>query len=63
MPFTTAYIARSPDADPARHRCVVETGLSTLHTVDAGQTINRILGMFSNEEETQIRIRLADTVR
>jgi twitching motility protein PilT len=43
-----------------------ETGhlvLSTLHTVDAGQTINRILGMFSAEEETQIRIRLADTVR
>jgi twitching motility protein PilT len=43
-----------------------ETGhlvLSTLHTVDAGQTINRILGMFSSEEETQIRIRLADTVR
>jgi twitching motility protein PilT len=43
-----------------------ETGhlvLSTLHTVDAGQTINRILGMFSIEEETQIRIRLADTVR
>ncbi len=43
-----------------------ETGhlvLSTLHTVDAGQTINRILGMFSMEEERQIRIRLADTVR
>ena len=43
-----------------------ETGhlvVSTLHTVDAGQTINRILGMFSSEEETQIRIRLADTVR
>ena len=43
-----------------------ETGhlvLSTLHTVDAGQTINRILGMFSTEEEKQIRIRLADTVR
>jgi twitching motility protein PilT len=43
-----------------------ETGhlvLSTLHTVDAGQTINRILGMFSSEEETQIRIRLADTMR
>lgn len=43
-----------------------ETGhlvLSTLHTVDAGQTINRILGMFSTEEEQQIRIRLADTVR
>jgi len=43
-----------------------ETGhlvLSTLHTVDAGQTINRIIGMFSTEEENQIRIRLADTVR
>ena len=43
-----------------------ETGhlvLTTLHTVDAGQTINRILGLFSTEEENQIRIRLADTVR
>ena len=43
-----------------------ETGhlvLSTLHTVDAGQTINRIVGMFSQEEEQQIRRRLADTVR
>lgn len=43
-----------------------ETGhlvMSTLHTVDAGQTINRILGMFSPEEERQVRIRLADTIR
>jgi twitching motility protein PilT len=43
-----------------------ETGhlvLSTLHTVDAGQTINRILGMFPSEEENQLRIRLADTIR
>ncbi len=43
-----------------------ETGhlvASTLHTVDAGQTINRIIGMFTIEEEKQIRIRLADTVR
>ena len=43
-----------------------ETGhlvLSTLHTVDAGQTINRIIGMFNQEEEQQIRIRLADTLR
>jgi len=43
-----------------------ETGhlvMSTLHTVDAGQTINRILGMFTSEEETQIRIRLSDTIR
>ncbi|MBW1770537.1 MAG: PilT/PilU family type 4a pilus ATPase, partial [Deltaproteobacteria bacterium] len=43
-----------------------ETGhlvLTTLHTVDAGHTVNRMLGMFSTEEENQIRIRLADTVR
>jgi twitching motility protein PilT len=43
-----------------------ETGhlvLSTLHTVDAGQTINRILGMFETEEQDQIRARLADTLR
>jgi twitching motility protein PilT len=43
-----------------------ETGhlvLSTLHTVDAGQTINRILGMFEPDEQEQIRSRLADTLR
>jgi twitching motility protein PilT len=43
-----------------------ETGhlvMTTLHTVDAGQTVNRILGMFAAEEETQVRIRLADTMR
>jgi len=43
-----------------------ETGhlvLSTLHTVDAGQTVNRILGMFEPEEQEQIRIRLADVLR
>jgi len=43
-----------------------ETGhlvLTTLHTTDAGSTINRILGMFNNEDEQQIRIRLADSLR
>src|SRR5437764_12025238 len=43
-----------------------ETGhlvLSTLHTIDAGQTINRILGMFEPDEQEQIRARLADTLR
>jgi twitching motility protein PilT len=43
-----------------------ETGhlvLTTLHTTDAGQTINRIIGMFEQEEERQIRIRLADSLR
>ena len=56
-----------------RDRETVEIGLSaaetghlvfsTLHTVDAGQTINRIVGMFEKEEEKQVRIRLADTLR
>ncbi|MDM8524874.1 PilT/PilU family type 4a pilus ATPase [Desulfococcaceae bacterium HSG8] len=43
-----------------------ETGhlvVSTIHTVDAGQSIDRILGMFSIEEEKQIRIRLSGVVR
>jgi twitching motility protein PilT len=56
-----------------RDRETVEIGLaaaetghlvfSTLHTIDAGQTVNRILGMFEPEEQEQIRIRLADTLR
>src|SRR5690348_6765976 len=43
-----------------------ETGhlvLTTLHTINAGQTVNRIVGMFDQSEEQQIRIRLAETVR
>jgi len=43
-----------------------ETGhlvLSTLHTVDAGQAINRCLSMFEKDEQTQIRYRLVDTIR
>jgi twitching motility protein PilT len=43
-----------------------ETGhlvLSTLHTVNAGQAVNRIIGMFDKDEEKQIRQRLADTLR
>lgn len=43
-----------------------ETGhlvFTTLHTVDAGSTINRILGMFDVDEEHQIRVRLADTFK
>ena len=56
-----------------RDRDTVEIGLSaaetghlvltTLHTTDAGSTVNRIIGMFPNEDERQIRIRLADAVR
>ncbi|MFH0789064.1 MAG: PilT/PilU family type 4a pilus ATPase [Pseudomonadota bacterium] len=43
-----------------------ETGhlvLSTLHTIDATQALNRILGFFDQAEERQIRIRLAGALR
>ncbi len=43
-----------------------ETGhlvLTTLHTIDAGKTLNRIIGMFDIEEESQLRTRLADSVK
>ena len=43
-----------------------ETGhlvMSTLHTMSAGATVNRILGMFDTEEERQVRIRLAEALR
>jgi twitching motility protein PilT len=43
-----------------------ETGhavYSTLHTINAGQTINRILGFFDKDEEQLVRERLANTLR
>ena len=43
-----------------------ETGhlvLSTIHTIDAGQSISRILGMFPRDAEKQLRLRLAETLR
>src|SRR5450432_627278 len=56
-----------------RDRATVEVALmaadtghlvvSTLHTVDAGHAIHRILGLFSLGEESQLRLRLADSIR
>jgi twitching motility protein PilT len=43
-----------------------ETGhlvLSTLHTVDAGETINRIIGMFPSHQQMQARLTLAAVLR
>ncbi len=43
-----------------------ETGhtvFSTLHTISAGQTINRVIGMFEKSEEQQVRERLASVLR
>lgn len=42
-----------------------ETGhlvLSTVHTVNAGQTLNRIIGFFNRHEEEQVRQRLSETI-
>jgi twitching motility protein PilT len=42
-----------------------ETGhlvLSTLHTLDAKETINRVIGMFAKEEQNRIRLTLASTL-
>jgi twitching motility protein PilT len=43
-----------------------ETGhlvLSTIHTINAGQSINRILGLFNREEEQQLRLRISEMLR
>jgi twitching motility protein PilT len=52
-----------------RDRATVEIALTAaetghlVHTIDAGLTINRILGMFETEEREQVRVRVADTLR
>ena len=43
-----------------------ETGhvvYSTLHTISAAQSISRVVGLFSKDEEDLVRQRLADTLR
>jgi twitching motility protein PilT len=43
-----------------------ETGhlvLTTMHTTSAGQTINRIAGMFDASEQPHIRLRLVESLR
>src|SRR5438132_537878 len=43
-----------------------ETGhlvLSTLHTIDAAKTVDRIVGVFAKDQESQVRTRLAQSFR
>jgi twitching motility protein PilT len=43
-----------------------ETGhlvLSTLHTIDAAKTVDRIIGVFPKDQEQQVRTRLAQSFR
>jgi len=37
--------------------------LSTIHTIDAVQTVNRIIDVFPPHQQNQIRFQLADTLR
>ena len=37
--------------------------LSTIHTTDCGQTVNRIIGLFDTSEERLIRMRLAESLK
>ncbi len=37
--------------------------LSTLHTIDAVQTINRIIDLFPPHQQEQVRLQLADTLK
>jgi twitching motility protein PilT len=43
-----------------------ETGhlvLSTLHTIDASKTVDRVIGVFPREQHQQVRVRFAQTFR
>lgn len=43
-----------------------ETGhlvLSTLHTIDASKTVDRVVGVFPKDQEQQVRMRFAQTFR
>lgn len=56
---------RDPETMRAAMRAA-ETGhlvLSTMHTIDAPETVNRILDMFPPHQERQIRMMLAATLR
>lgn len=37
--------------------------LSTLHTIDAKETINRVIGMFPTEEQNRVRLSLAGVLK
>jgi len=59
-------IGEMRDAETVRAAIdATETGhfvMSTLHTVNAAQTIERIVGFFESHQHKQVRARLADTI-
>jgi hypothetical protein len=52
MPFTALFLAHAPDADPEKHRSVIDTGLYKLFTVvvrDQAQGIDVCRRMVAEE--------------
>jgi twitching motility protein PilT len=62
----TIFVGEIRDSETAMIALqAAETGhlvLSTLHTLDAKETINRLIGMFNLEVREQIRVQLAETL-
>jgi Family of unknown function (DUF6506) len=52
MPFTALFIAHAPDADPEKHRAVIDTGVYKLFTVvvkDQAQALDVCAHMIAEE--------------
>lgn len=52
MPFKALFVATAPDADPEKHRAVIDTGIYTLHAVvvkDHAQALQVCRSMVSEE--------------
>ena len=59
-------IGEMRDFETTEIALAAETGhlvLSTLHTIDASKTVDRIIGLYPKNEEPVIRTRLAQTFR
>ena len=66
-PGRRSWSAKCATWKPSRPPCIAaETGhlvFSTLHTLDATETINRIIAVFPPHQQKQIRLQLAATLR
>jgi Tfp pilus assembly pilus retraction ATPase PilT len=64
---TSSWWARCATSKPSRPRCMAaETGhlvMSTLHTLDATETINRVVAVFPPYQQKQVRLQLASVLR
>ena len=66
MPFTALFIAHAPDADPARHRALVDTGLYRLFSVvvrDTDQAVAVCRELVAGEGVQSILLCPGNTIR